>query len=488
MGSVPTVPDITPAKTQQTANVPTNGETSLDSILGGIVQAASSPLPPMYTSSTQVAQPNVQPVRQFTPQSTNNQPMTNQATSIKLARQKNNFAAIGNIIGMAGQRIQEKKQTELKQDLKVVMQAKQNVANAQAVLQQDPNNQMAKQVLDTNKNALNAILSDPRKQKQLAKALDISFTDPEQNKTPEVQAYKQATQEVKQAGAFNSNNPAEHQVAQMAQKNELGASLNTPQPGQQPVQAQQLQKSATPYADKALAKDLPGMTVNPQYEAALKNQQAAQKALYTNVLPKVIEAESRLQVQQARDGNAQAREQYKAFQQTHLQQQKLLGALDLQSQKAKDAVRLQGQRDAAAMGRVVTEVNARLKIADDKRLDASAKQHLQTESLQKIDQSLTALTNQRANLTTQLANATKSGDKDEAKMLQSALGMNAVSIQGTNQFRLETSEKVYGKLGASRDGGSESKSNSPGVSNTPIAGAGLSDEPDSDEDDDSDNF
>lgn len=478
MSSIPTVPDITPPAQAQASS----GGGSLDSILGGIAQAAQAPLPPQYTTQTQVAQPRVPQANNFQPANTNNRPINNQATSIAESRRKNSFAEIGNLIGNAGKAIQDKKQTELKEDLKTVMQAKQNVANAQDVLQQDPSNKMAQQVLDTNKKALNAILSDPKKQKQLAKALDISFTDPEQNKTPEVQAYKQAAQEVKSAGPFNSNSPAEHQVAQAAQKNELGGSLQTTQ---QPAQPQQ---SATPYADKALAKDLPGMTVNPQYEAALKQRDAAQKALYTNVLPKVIEAESRTQVQQLRDGNAQALEQYKAFQQTHLQQQKLLGALDLQSQKAKDAIRLQGQRDAAAMGRVVTEVNARLKIADDKRLDASTKSKLQTESLQKIDQSLTALTNQRANLTTQLANATKVGDKDEAKMLQSALDMNAVSIQGTNQFRLETSEKVYGKLGASRDGGSESNSGASRVSNTPIAGAGLSDEPNSDEDDDSDDF
>ena len=91
----------------------------------------------------------------------------------------------------------------------------------------------------------------------MQKALDISFVDPEKNKTPEVQAYQKAMAEFKEAGPFNADNPAEHAVAQAAKAPQMSDKPNVqgmipPAPNLQPVP-----KSQTPYADKALAKDMP---------------------------------------------------------------------------------------------------------------------------------------------------------------------------------------------------------------------------------------
>ena len=93
------------------------------------------------------------------------------------------------------------------------MKAQQQVANAEKVMA-DPNasdttRQMAQNILQSNKKKIQDIASDPKDHKQLAKALDISFTDPEKNKTPEVQALQAATKEFKAAGPFTADNPQE---------------------------------------------------------------------------------------------------------------------------------------------------------------------------------------------------------------------------------------------------------------------------------------
>lgn len=455
----PQVPSIAPVTT-----APAGPGEDISALLGQVAQQATQQLPPQYTQGTTIAQPRVQPVQQYQQQNENRQPLNNQATSLRQARTQNAFASLANVVGKAGQAIQEKKQNLLKEDLKTVMSAKENIANAQAVLQQDPNNAMAKGVLAANQKQLEAILTDPKKQKQLTKALDISFTDMDKNKSPEIKAYQDAMKEYKESGVFNANNPAEAKIAAQA-----GGASGGQQQSQQP-------QSATPHADAATAKDLPNIQNNPQYAAALKQREDAQKQLTQYVLPRMVTAEAQKQIQAAKDGNAAARAEYTAVMKFNEEAMKLIGAKELQSQKAKDAMQLQVRRDVDAMARTVTEVNARLKIASDKRLDPANNMKLKTEALDKVDQSMKAITAERMSISTQLSAAK---DDNEKAVLNKLLDYNTLKAEATNTYRQKVATEVYGRVAEGSSGRLGDGSTTESV------GANLSDEPDDDTDSDS---
>lgn len=475
MSSTPTVPQIADISTPQAS---TSG--GLDQLLGQVAKAAQGPLPSPYSVGTDVAQPTLPQVRQAPVMNANQAPITGQVADVKHARRQNAVAGLINAVNSGAQQIQQRKQDNLKERLKDVMQAKQNVANAQSVLQQDPNNKMAKGVMDANKKRLNDILSDPKHTKELQKALDISFVDPSANKTPEIQAFQAAHKEVQQAGVFNASNPQEAQVAKLAQ----GSGQAQPVPAAQvhagppnPQQQAQAPKSTTPYADKALSRDMPSIQANPAYAPAVAQQQAAQKALYTNVLPAAIRAESAQQLEQIKQGNANARAQFKATTDFQMEARKQVDKMAQLSQTAKAAMARTIQTDSAAMARTTLEVNSRLKIAEDKRLDPTAKNKLQTEALSQIDKSITAITSERANLSTQMANA--KNNPDEQRTIQTALDYNALKLEATNLFRQQTATKIYGSVVETNPNGGSSETDK----NTGVTAVGADDS-----DDDSDDY
>lgn len=370
----------------QVAAIPTiGGLDTANAILDNVTDTLARPLPPMYTQGTSISEPIVKPIHQFTPQSTENQPMTNQATEIKRARQKNNFAAIGNVIGQARQAFEEKRQTLLVSDLKQVMTARQNIGNATSVLKADPNNALAKQVLEANKKQLNAILSDPKKQKQLEKALDISFTDMEKNKTPEVGAFLQAQKEVSTAGHFNYDNPQEAAVAKAAEAvNNSGASSNQAQP--QPQQQAQ-PRSTTPYADKLLNKDLPTIETNPLYTTALAQREAAQKQLMT-VVPRIIEGQAKLALQGYKDQNSASMALFKAQDQAALQAMKDTAAMDRVSAEGKNRMAVAIQQGRNQIMAAQARVAATLGVTGRKDLDAAAKKQIADKELSNLDKDI----------------------------------------------------------------------------------------------------
>src|SRR5271154_4842049 len=232
MASVPQIPDI------QVQSAPQQSE-ALDNALSQVSQMATAPLPSPYTQVSQPVQPNLPQIQHTAPMNANTQPISNQVQDLKRARHQNALASMSNAIHGAVEQWQQVKQDKLKTKLVDVMQGQQNVANAQSVLQQDPNNKMAQGVLAANKKRLNDILSDPKNQKEMQKALDISFVDPSKNKTPEVQAFQQAHKEVQQAGPFNAGNPAEAQVAQLASRPQAARPSGPTVPGTAPPQGQQ---------------------------------------------------------------------------------------------------------------------------------------------------------------------------------------------------------------------------------------------------------
>src|SRR5271154_935984 len=253
MGATPAVPQIPDIVVQQAPQQ----NLQLNDALSQVAAQATAKLPSPYTQEYTQQSPRIQPVRQFTPQNDQQRPLGQGSAQLKHTQNMNALASLSNMVGRAGQAIAQKKQDQLKMDLTDVMQAKQNAENAQVVLQQDPNNKLAQQVLAANKKRLNDILSDPKKQKGLAKALDISFTNPEDNKTPEVQAGQQAMAQVRQAGQYNASNPQEAQVARLAQG---GGSITTPNlPAQQGSASFQPPAPPTVVTQSYQGKQVPGL-------------------------------------------------------------------------------------------------------------------------------------------------------------------------------------------------------------------------------------
>lgn len=482
MASVPTIPNI-----QSMGGVPqapdTAGAGSIDSILAPILARANAPLPSQTTAVNTPNQPNVPTPHQFTTgRPTNQQPISGDVQDKKRARHQNAMANAANAIGKAGQMIQQKKQDAVKNDVTQVLQSQQNIANAQQVLQNDPNNAMAKNVLQANTKRLNDILSDPKKQKIVGKAFDISFTNPEKNKTPEIQAGQAAVAEFKKAGVFNSDNPDEHAIAILANGNTQGSGPQglapgsngqqvptaqpqgggaTPPKQQAPVGAASPGSSAqvtsqTPYADQFLAKGTtPSLQENPAYAPAVAAQQAAQKTLAT-LLPKIIDNQAKLTLQQYKDGNAATRQEYKVytdlakdqFQATlkeHEEAQRIGGELKIHAadNASRAAIAAAGRAQALMLSQM--RIDATLKNLDSKLLSADQKKAMAKQMKDETDKNLGTATTDLGKLQTAMGQAKAQGDDATAKSVQSDINRQQQLVEMYQKQSMQThgvSEKL----------------------------------------------
>ena len=98
-----------------------------------------------------------------------------------------------NIVGSYQQKKSEQDVASTKVDLQNIFAAQHGMQQAQEVLKQDPNNADAKATVAKNQEAINSILTDPKRRKKVAEAMNINFTDPSKNNKPEHAAYAQAT-------------------------------------------------------------------------------------------------------------------------------------------------------------------------------------------------------------------------------------------------------------------------------------------------------
>lgn len=483
--TVPTTPLLPQIAPVQSASGGIATPQDIGDLLSPIAARANAPLPDPYTQGTQVAEPHYhERAPQQTNRPTNTAPITGQVADVKRARRQNAVAGLANTISMAGNAIQEKKNNKLKDQLTDVMKAKQNIANATAVMQNPASSdilkQQAQKVLDTNKKQLNTILSDPKTTKQMQKALDISFVDPEKNKTPEVQTYQAAMKEFKEAGPFNADNPQEHAIAEAAKnpQQSMTAKPSTgvipPAPNLQPVP-----RSQTPYADKALAKDLPSIEANPQYAPAVKAQQDAQKQLAT-IVPKLIEAEIKAQLQAARDVNSANRVEFTAQANIYRDSQKAIATSKLQSDKDKAAMSRRAAEDATSRFNTLARVNAALKIAENKQLSKEQSDSIKSNSLETLGKEISTATTTLNKAEDELAKATAAhADSGVIESLKVQRNLALMNVSGLQKIRAEKftdapNVKTQGVL------------NAPDGSNTKIESVGNSD---SDEpEDDSDNY
>jgi len=148
---------------------------------------------------------------------------------------------------------------------------------------------------------------------------------------------------------------------------------------------------ANPRAAAVLAKDMPSIEANPQYAAALKQKEDAQKQ-YMTLAPAVINAQARASVAAFNAGNAAARLQYKA-------------TTDMQRTAYEAAARAQNitTESKAAMARVIQEganqqrdimahAEAAMGITANPALNAEVKQHLGNTAIAQLDTSMDTIT------------------------------------------------------------------------------------------------
>ncbi len=291
--AVPATPEVAniaqPGAAPETAVVP-----GLDEAFAQAQATLNAPLPSAVMQGTEQAQPRMPAaVPQYMSQSTDHQPMGTTLHDKKAATTKNNFAVIGNLVGQVVNKYEQQKQDKLKDNIVDVMKAKQQVANANSVLQMPGATQaqkdLANKVLAANTKRINDVMSDPKDAKQMAKAFDISYSDPDKNKTPEVAAGIAAHKEFQAAGPYTADNPQEAAVAKLAQGTSTSAPTATNLNLGTPAAPKVISVSqANPRAAAVLAKDMPSIEANPQYAAALKQKEDAQKQ-YMTLAPKVIE-------------------------------------------------------------------------------------------------------------------------------------------------------------------------------------------------------
>lgn len=529
MATTPQVPSIPTIAPTQSAADGIATASDIGQLMAPIVAKANQPIPDPYVQGMQVAEPHLQqvvPAKQYNDQ----RPITGDVQDKNRARRQNAVAGLANTIGSARQNIQEKKQASLKDRLVDVMKYKTNVENAQTVLS-DPSSsaqakQMAQKVMDANKKQLNDLLSDPKHVKEMSKALDISFVDPEKNKTPEVQAYQQAMKEFKEAGPFKSDNPQEHAVAVAAQGG--GSGQGTQQQAKPAVNTPPAPKqSATPYADKALSKDTPTIAENPKYAAALQQREEAQKQL-TTMIPHLIDSQSKALIQAAKDGNASAREVFKDASTFRAHSLDALTKLGIADAKDQTTLKTTAMRDSATIASASIRANAAVEVAKinglsreqvasihqtaatdlDKHIN-STEQALKTYGQREADIKASNQTEEQKAQALKVLNYSKQQDENKLKALQDLRAKDFPDIPAPTEAKPDQpkSEGILGKifdligshtsLGISPsstekpDANSKPAANAKPADNKPginLLGSDESDESDDNSDEDSDSY
>lgn len=110
----------------------------------------------------------------------------------------NTMISVANVVGQYEEKANKEKQRVLAVDIERIMQAQDGMNQAKQALQLDPNNADAKAAYQKNSGIVDAMLSDPKRRKSISKAMDISFTDPSQNNSPEHGAMQEAAKSFSQ--------------------------------------------------------------------------------------------------------------------------------------------------------------------------------------------------------------------------------------------------------------------------------------------------
>jgi hypothetical protein len=429
---VPATPEVAniaqPGAAPEPAAVP-----GLDEAFAQAQATLNAPMPSQYTQGTDLAKAHLAAVPQYQQRNENNQPKSNQATSLTAARHKDAFAELGNMIGGAAQKFAQQKQDVLKDQIVDVMKAKQQVANANSVLNTPGATQeqkdLANKVLAANTKKIQDLMTE-KNAKQMAKAFDISYSDPEKNKNPNVAAGIAAHKEFQAAGPHTADNPQEAAVAKLAQGGQQAPAQKTPSgapvfPAQTPPKVQSISQ-ANPRAAAVLAKDMPSIEANPQYAAALKQKEDAQKQ-YMTLAPHVIDAQAKASVAAYNAGNAAARLQYKAT--TDMQRSAYEAAARAQNvtTEAKASMARVIQEGANQQRDIMAHAEAAMGISSNPALNAEVKQHLGNTAITALDTSMDTLTKNQ--LALEVENNTQGTSADQITQNNIIYQFNATRLK-----------------------------------------------------------
>lgn len=172
---------------------------------------------------TPLVQPPPIPRFQPPPDQSNRPTSFTSVGSRKRADKQALFHGIAGFVKSGSDLLAAKKERALSMDITRLMEATQGRTEAQQALQQDPNNKEAKTALEKNTAIINDITSDPKKSKQLQKALNIDLFGGGKNKE-ENQALIKAWgdfQKKQQEGDKTALNPAAQRL-EASQPQRLG--------------------------------------------------------------------------------------------------------------------------------------------------------------------------------------------------------------------------------------------------------------------------
>ena len=183
---------------------------------------------------------------------------------------------------------------------------------------------------------------------------------------------------------------------------------------------------ANPRAAAVLAKDMPSIEANPQYAAALKQKEDAQKQ-YMTLAPAVINAQARASVAAFNAGNAAARLQYKAT--TDMQRTAYEAAARAQNitTEAKAAMARVLQEGANQQRDIMAHAEAAMGITANPALNAEVKQHLGNTAIAQLDTSMDTLTKNQ--LALEVENNTQGTSADQITQNNIIYQFNATRLK-----------------------------------------------------------
>lgn len=388
MGATPTIPTLPTSAPQISVSQPSGEDTAIADLLKGINAPVTAPSTILGTAPLQPARvPQPRVVAPPTP----TVPMGPGASYQKQASKVAGIKGILNAVSRVGAAVENRKNEVLTHNIKTIMDAQQQISNAQQVLSVDPNNANAKKVIADNKGVVEALLSDPKTNKQISKAFDISFVDPTKNDTPEIKAGQKAVQQhnESQKAGMTADNPAEAAVQKQAQAlsqaqesqaaQQKMAQAGATRPTQVPSATQVATgaRSSTPYADQFLSKQPSTIEANPQYAEQVKAQQELQKA----VLPRVITGIMQQQMQGAKDQAAAERENLRAqtsyntvLKDIDVAKIAAQGRADLEKLRELNSQKLELERERASFSRQMAAITLRENLRANGKLPANKQQ------------------------------------------------------------------------------------------------------------------
>jgi hypothetical protein len=171
---------------------------------------------------------------------------------------------------------------------------------------------------------------------------------------------------------------------------------------------------------------MPSIEANPQYAAALKQKEDAQKQ-YMTLAPHVIDAQAKASVAAYNAGNAAARLQYKAT--TDMQRSAYEAAARAQNvtTEAKAAMARVIQEGANQQRDIMAHAEAAMGISSNPALNAEVKQHLGNTAITALDTSMDTLTKNQ--LALEVENNTQGTSADQITQNNIIYQFNATRLK-----------------------------------------------------------